>query len=511
MSATIEEFQKRAQQLHEEANEGNAVALSRIGSFLPGRVNVSRDDAMYVLAREQGCDDWKHLEKAVGNSDLEKVKLRSRLRIALFYGQSWVVKKLLNEDPRLPSGDLGIQIALYEKKPVFEALERDPSAATKKLGTRTPLLHLAFSRYIQSAPNRAADMLAIAEELLRLGADPNDGIFYEPGTEHKLSALYGALCHADNSELGEFLLEKGADPNDNESLYHSTELNRLDGLELLLRHGASPDGTNALARALDFNWHEAVELLLRHGANPNEGIAPHPSGEPSFAAPPLHQAARRMCDKRMIGMLLDAGADARSIFSGRSAYSLARVYGNEEAAEALKSRSGEFELNRVEKLLADAADGKIEMGARLIPSELTGDLNYLLVDLIAVPSKLDHAKRLVAVGFDFDAADAMGVTPVQAAGWQGLPEAMSWLMALGPDLEHLNDYGGNLLSTVIHGSENCPERRKRDHVECARIALASGVSLSTRAIELAGDEGMANFLKEWASLHPEQVVEGGLG
>ncbi|MDE0304289.1 MAG: ankyrin repeat domain-containing protein [Albidovulum sp.] len=511
MPDSIEEFRMRAKRLRAEAIEGNAVALSRIGCFLPEKENVSQDDAMFVLAREQGCDDWKHLENAVGSGELDRVKSRNRLRIALFYGQRWVVDKLLHEDPHLPSGDLGLQIALYQKEPVFEALSRDPAAATRKYGMRTPILHLAFSRYIQSAPDRAADMLAVAEELLRLGADPNDGISYEPGSEYKLSALYGALCHADNFDLGKFLLEGGADPNDNESLYHSTELNRLDGLELLLHHGAKPDGTNALARALDFNWHEAVELLLRHGANPNEGIVPHPSGEPSIVAAPLHQAARRMCDGKMIDLLLDAGADARSIFSGHSAYAFARIYGNEAAAKALKARGGFFELNKIEKLLADEADGNIGAGARINPIELKGEAKYLLVDLVANPSKLEHARRLVKAGFDFDAADAMGVTPVQAAGWQGLPEAMSWLMSLGPDLEHLNDYGGNLLSTVIHGSENCPERKERDHVACARLALASGVALSTRAIELAGDEAMANFLKDWARLHPEMVVEGGLG
>ena len=510
MSVAIEDYRHRAQQLLADAIDGNAVALSRIGCFLQNNKNLSLEEAMFVIAREQGCDDWAHLENAVGSGELVKVKMRGRLRIALYFGQHWVVENLLNEDPNLSSGDFGLQIALYEREPVFEALERDSAAATRKFGTRTPILHLAFSRHIQANSDRALDMLSIAEHLLDLGADPNDGILYHPGSEYKLSALYGALCHAGNLELGKFLLERGADPNDNESLYHATELDRLDGLKLLLEHGAEPGGTNALARALDFNWHDAVQLLLEHGSNPNEGIAPHPSGEPSFVATPLHQAARRMCDGRMIAMLLDAGADSRAIHSGHSAYALARIYGNIEAADTLGARGGSFELNNVESILADAADGNVEADTAIESKDLTEETKYLLVNLVAMPSKLEHAKRLVGLGMDFDAPDAMGVTPVQAAGWQGLPDAMSWLMSLGPDLERLNDYGGNLLSTIIHGSENCPDRIQRDHVACARIALLSGVPLPTRAIELAGDKAMSNFLASWARSNPEQVVEGGL-
>ncbi len=510
MSESIENFLRRARNLHAEAVDGDAVALSRIGCFLPESDSYSIDDAKLVFAREQGCEDWAHLVKSLESGELRIARLRSRLRIALFYGQHWVAENILNEDPNLPAEDLGLQISLFQKDRVLETLKRDPDAATRKLGTRTPILHLAFSRHIQSSPARTGDMLAIAERLRRLGADPNDGIIYMPGSGHKLSALYGALCHADNIELGRFLLERGADPNDNESLYHSTELNRIDGLALLLKHRAAPNGTNALARALDFNWHEAVELLLEHGADPNEGIVPHPSGEPSFVATPLHQAARRMCNKRMVELLLDAGADAQLVYSGHTPYSLAKIYGNAEAAEALEARGGYSELSNVEKLLADAADGIIDSDQQLRAEDLTEETKHLLVNIIAMPTRLDHAKRLVRSGFDFDAPDAMGVTPVQAAGWQGLPEAMSWLLSLGPELDHLNDFGGNLLSTIIHGSENCPDQSQRDHVGCARIALSAGLRLSPRAIDLAGDRAMAEFLGEWARLNPESVAEDGL-
>ncbi|MSU91135.1 hypothetical protein GE300_16220 [Rhodobacteraceae bacterium 2CG4] len=74
----------------------------------------------------------------------------------------------------------------------------DPRAATRGVGQRTPILHLAFSQYIRMAPDRRADMLAIARLLLDAGADPNDGMPAGPGSAHKRSALDGALGRADN-------------------------------------------------------------------------------------------------------------------------------------------------------------------------------------------------------------------------------------------------------------------------------------------------------------------------
>ena len=434
---------------------------------------------------------------------------QTRLKTALFYGQHWVVAKLLRETPDLAEGDLGLQIALYEKNKVMEALNQVPALVTKTFGNRTPLLHLAFSCHFQAAPNRIQDMLIIANELLDRGADPNDGLPVEPESDHRLSVLYGALCHAKNIELGRLLLQRGANPNDNESLYHSSELDNLDGMKLLLEHGAKPEGTNALARALDFNWYEAVELLLRHGADPNEGIAPHPSGESFFAGAALHHAMRRMCTGRVVSMLLDAGADTQSLCNGHAAYALAMMYGNEEAANELKARGGLVELSPVELILADAARGRVSPDIRINPEDLTAEARRLLINIIIMPSRLEHAKRLVKIGFDFDLPDPMGLTPVQAAGWEGLPETMSWLLSLGPNLNHMNDFGGNLLSTIIHGSENCPSADQRDHVACALLALESGVRLPAKAIEFAGEQSMANCLQNWARSNPSQVMKDG--
>ncbi|GAB5375856.1 MAG: hypothetical protein AcusKO_23180 [Acuticoccus sp.] len=121
-------------------------------------------------------------------------------------------------------------------------------------------------------------------------------------------------------------------------------------------------------------------------------------------------------------------------------------------------------------------------------------------------------RRLIALGLEFDRPDAMGLTPVQIAGWEGLPDAMAFFLGLSPDLQRINAYGGTLLTTIIHGSQNNPARMTtgRDYPACLRLALGAGVPLPTSAIALAGDPAVAECLAAWAETHPGQVIAGGI-
>jgi hypothetical protein len=87
---------------------------------------------------------------------------------------------------------------------------------------------------------------------------------------------------------------------------------------------------------------------------------------------------------------------------------------------------------------------------------------------------------------------------------------MEYLLSQKPDLGHINGYGGTLLSTIIHGSENAPDRADRDHIACLELALKEGVALPRRAIQMAGEPHVAAFLADWAEAHPGQIVEVGI-
>ena len=130
--------------------------------------------------------------------------------------------------------------------------------------------------------------------------------------------------------------------------------------------------------------------------------------------------------------------------------------------------------------------------------------------ILHLPGKLPHVRRLIEAGAEWDRPDTEGLTPVQVAGWEGLTDVMGYLLTQSPDLSHVNGYGGTLLSTIIHGSENNPSRAGRDYVGCLQLALEAGVALPRRSVQFAGDPDVAAFLADWAEAHPGQVVDHGV-
>ena len=143
------------------------------------------------------------------------------------------------------------------------------------------------------------------------------------------------------------------------------------------------------------------------------------------------------------------------------------------------------------------------------PAAIPG-IRGLLTELVHREGTLSRIKELVQVGFPWDAPDSMGVTPVQAAGWVGVPELLRYFLSLGPDLSHVNGFGGTLLGTILHGSENAGARDGQDHIACLEIVLTHGLALprSTLSAQLRPD--VSTFLRDWAKRYPGQVVEHGV-
>ena len=506
---SLDQLRRDAKSLRKAFDAGDLVARQRVESHLAARdeETLKHADFLYVIARERGFGSWPRLVFAVEPHGMDRAEKRQRLMIALHHGQMWRVEQLLEETPDLAAGDLHLACTLFDLETVRTTVTEDPARAVERVSDRSPLLWLAGSRWCHARPDLRDDMLAIAELLVAHGADVNDGIPMPDG--HALSALYLAIGASDNMALGAWLLERGADPNDGESLYHATELGHHDGLRLLLRHGAKPAGTNAMLRAMDFDDVDAVRMLLAAGADPNAFNAGPVGGEFPWVWPALHQAARRMCSREMVELLLDAGGDPTLVHEGMTAYALARAYGNEAAVAAFDARGLRTALSPVEAALAAVADGEVPAQA-LRQEALPPAVSDLVRSILHLPGKLPHVQRLIAAGLPFDKPDAEGLTPVQIAGWEGLREVMGYLLTFGPDLTHVNGYGGTLLSTVIHGSENNSNRDGRDYEACLRLVLEAGVDLPRRAIQFAGVPELAAFLADWAETHPEQVVDHGV-
>ncbi|MEP3295431.1 MAG: hypothetical protein ABJO27_02915, partial [Pseudoruegeria sp.] len=199
------------------------------------------------------------------------------------------------------------------------------------------------------------------------------------------------------------------------------------------------------------------------------------------------------CDAEMARLLLRYGADVSLTWEGRSAHVLAQIYGNTAFADVVADAGGGEALSADEQRLADAAVGLPTVGLLTDPTQAT----FLLGDIIRRTGGVPHAKALVALGADTDALFDQGLPLLQVAGWEGQPEAFAWALTLSPDLSAVNGYGGDLMSTIVHGSENCPARANRDHIACARLALTAGAVLAPHVVAFTGEPAMAEFLESW--------------
>lgn len=501
---SIDQLRRDATVLKRAYSGQHPDALLRVAAHRPRAdgTALKHADFLHVIARERGFASWPLLKVSVETEGMDRAQRQQRLGQARKQGQNHVIQQMLAADPSLPQGNLALQLLLYDHAAVAQMITADPRRATLPSPLAPPLTVLAQSKVIHLYPEREAEMLAIADLLLSHGADVNHA-------HDGLSTLYFALGHANNMALSEWLLDQGAAPNDGESLYHATELGHHGGLRLLLAHGADPKGTNALLRAMDFHDVDAVRMLLDAGARADDFNPEEVGEEAPWTIPALHQAARRMSPPEMVTLLLDNGADPRRIHDGVTPYAYARIFGNRALAQQLEAAGHATPLSETEALLAEVADGTVPEGRYIDPARIPPAARNIIGEILHLPGKLPHVQRLAAVGVEYDRPDASGVTPVQAAGWSGLPDVMAALLRLKPDLGHINGYGGNLFSTILHGSENNPERAGRDYIGCLRLALEHGVALPRAAPERVGDPEIAEFLREWAEAKPGQVVAAG--
>ncbi|MEP0234171.1 ankyrin repeat domain-containing protein [Roseibium sp.] len=511
MTKSLDQLRRDAKTLRKAHQLNDEQALQRLKSHAPrtDTAALKHADYLHVIAREAGFPSWPALKLAADLLGMDLATKRQRLKLALSAGHFSAVEQFLADTPKIADGDFGLCLGLYRKSDVLAALDKSPQLATDLIANQAPpLTVLARSKWVHHKPNLSEDMLEIARALHANGADLNQGAVLSAETDHTLSPLYFAIGHANNMALGQWLLDNGADPNDGESLYHSTELGHHDGLRMLLAHGADPKGTNALLRAMDFHDTEAIQLLLDHGAQVDELDATPVGGEVPWVIPALHQAARRMVPADLATLLLNNGANPNRQFEGTTPYAYARVFGHADLADQLAARGADQTMSPMETALTGAADGSPAAGP-VEPEEIPDAYRDIIRMLTAYTAKLDHIKRLVAMGVEHDRPDSEGLTPVQIAGWEGQSEVMEYLLTLKPDLAHINGYGGTLLSTILHGSENCPGRENRDHIGCLRLALAHGVGLPRRALDHVASDEISEFLRDWASDHPDQLVEHG--
>ena len=503
---TLATAKKAAKALKKALRAGDGAAVHRFRSVFGDRRDpqtASHADCLHVIAREAGAESWPRHKLAVDTAAMTRAERIGQLERAVAGGNVPLMDRLLALDPTLADAHFGLQLALVRTGAALAALDRTPHLATTPIGHRRPIHHLCFSRIADRHPDAPAAMIVLLDALVAAGADVNQGYPAEPGSDHTLSPLYGALGHAGNLALAEALLTRGADPNDNESLYHATELASLDGVRLLFAHGAEIGTTNAFYRMLDREWPEAVALFLAHGANPDDPLYRHPGSAPADDRNALHHAILRGRSAAVGRLLIDAGVDLGARFEGRSPYALALATGNRAMADLLAERGATTPPTPAEAFLAAIARLDDAEARRLLATrprlwdDLTGRDLSRATDLATARHSLPVLKLMAALGFDPNRKGESDMPPIHAAAWWGLAETVGFYCSLGVDLETANMFGGGTLGTAIHGSMNCPGRADGDYVACVETLLAAGAAIRPEQGHLEmGSEAVTALLED---------------
>ncbi|MCR9203643.1 MAG: ankyrin repeat domain-containing protein [Halobacteriovoraceae bacterium] len=440
--------------------------------------DATHSDCLHILAIENDFKSWRDLLTTIEIQNQDQTARKSYLGKALLNGNNYSAQKLIGLYPDTAEGSIWLQIALLNKNEVRKLLDKKPELATTPQGTRYPIHYLTFTSFHQEEQSLKKAQLEILDLLVSHGADINQPLKGED--DHSLSPLYGAIGNYPNYELAKALLEKGANPNDNESLYHSTEYRDTSLTELLFQYGAKVGNTNAFYRQLDKESVEGVELFLEKGTHPNDPLFRHPSGSTTDERNALLHAIMRGRSAEIGRLLIGAGVDTAQTFEGASPYSLAVRYGNTSMKELLEELNLSHELSVKDQFFELAfSHGDLSSFLKKNPKiyeEMNEMEKQILTELAMNTENNNVVKACINAGFDPNKKGESGMIPLHSAGWWGNRDLVRFLLPLS-DIKVLNDYGGDALGTILHGSQFCPGKENGHYLECVKEALKAGATI----------------------------------
>jgi ankyrin repeat protein len=514
--ANLEQLRKQAKSLLHAAQAKDSAALQRFQA-LPALAALStnelaaRDIALYdaqsVIAREYGFKSWNELREHVEERSLSFAAAVDEFMRCATGGAAARALRLLERFPAIAHASLQTELVLGESEAVAARLRQHPETATQSGGMQNwePLLYVCHTCLHFDAPQRAAGLVAIARELLAHGANPNAEYRWDWHPELPRTALWGAISAVRHLPLAEALLEGGANPTDGVSLQINAGGGNLPALELLHRFGVNvngvPGGVPPLRYILGWaaNTPErtaGIRWLLDHGADPNLAWD-------QFGDAPLHVAAERW-DVPMIELLVHHGADLHlRRRDGTTAHTIAAIHGNEKVAGWLLAHGAKEELTPLEQFVAACTRGDRARAAEMLRSN-----PRLREELVPEHHRLMHGpaergdsavlETMLISGFDPNAKDKDGITPLHRAAMGGWAEAVRVLIDHGASVDAPDGmFSGTPLLWASRGWKHNPHRTGTDYLKVARQLIAAGSPVEWAAPENAPDqEGTKEELAE---------------
>ncbi|HEY8507951.1 MAG TPA: ankyrin repeat domain-containing protein [Steroidobacteraceae bacterium] len=492
--ASLEQLRKQARSLLRAARENNPEALERF-RVLPSlskkstaelsAMKLALHDAQSVIAREHGFKSWNRLREHVEERTMSFDAAVNKFVRCATGGAAARAMRLLELHPAIAHASLYTELVLGDSEAVRARLRKNPDVVWQAGGPQNwePLLYVCQTCLHRNAPEFAGQLVAIARELLLLGANPNAEYHFNWHRELPRTALWGALCVVWHLPLAEALLEGGANPTDGVSMHIAAGHGDLAALDLLLRFNVNVNGIPGGVPPLRYmmGWadlsarEQGVRWLLEHGADPNLAWG-------DLGDAPLHIAAQRW-DVPTVEMLVQHGADIhRRRADGRTAHTLAELYGNADIAEWLRAHGARDELSPLQRFVALCARGD-RVGAETILAtnpHLRGELqteHHLIVQIAAERGDVAALQAMLTCGFDPNVRDSEGITALHRAAMAGRAESVRVLIEHGADVHTLDStFAGTPLVWAAEGW-SMDSGRSSDYANVARYLIAAGSSL----------------------------------
>ena len=439
VAPNLEQQRKRAKDLLRAHRLGDDDAAARIGRHLPraaglrerevSALSLRLSDAQLVVAREAGFASWprmkRSLERPSGTQEAEAADVARALEAALA-GDAGRLHDILRAAPELSKRSIHVAAAVADAAAAVALLKERAERAVEAFGREgwKPLAYACLARVGRGDATVSQARVHIAEQLIDLGADPNEVALDWRVPMGERSPLAAAAEGAASPELVDLLFRKGAKENAVSAAVMGGNPRCLE--RMLAARPLWWQVRNGLHAAVERNDLVAARMLLAHGMR-------H-----SWAAWGGHiENAILLGHVEMMDVLISGGAPVTYRGNdGRSLLATALRTGQSDAAALLREHGArDSEVGDVDHALGACLLGDSPGNGR--PYRFTESDHRLLCWALR-HGKADAVPALLALGLDPNVRAEDGETPLHLAVTAGSVDAVSALLAAGARADEKN-------------------------------------------------------------------------